>query len=115
MAADASDPNHPDSMVKKLFGRSKAEEKVMEAIKLRALELCHEKHMRLIRCFKSSWTGSCSEEHKDFTSCFHTHRDGLIAKYMEKRAQKLKEKLEKSVEENESRHRDFSRQSSTST
>ena len=35
MAADASDPNHPDSMVKKLFGRSKAEEKVMEAIKLR--------------------------------------------------------------------------------
>jgi hypothetical protein len=32
---DDGDPNHPDSMVKKLFGRSKAEERVMEAIKIR--------------------------------------------------------------------------------
>ena len=58
------------SMEGKLFGRTEEEKRRQRAAGIHALLSCQEECAKLKKCFRESWFGWCSEEHKAFWSCF---------------------------------------------
>ena len=55
----------------RLFGRTEKEREKLQAAGVHALLSCQEESVKLRKCFKESWFGWCTEEHKAFWSCFH--------------------------------------------
>ena len=62
------------SMEGKLFGRTEEEKRRQRAAGIHALLSCQEECAKLKKCFRESWFGWCSEEHKAFWSCFQKVR-----------------------------------------
>ena len=56
-------------MEKDLFGRTAKERERQEKIKLQVLLSCEEERTKLQDCFRNTWFGQCSQEHKEFWDC----------------------------------------------
>ena len=58
----------------KLFGQTEEEKRQQRAAGIHTLLSCQEECAKLKKCFRESWFGWCSEEHKAFWSCFQKVR-----------------------------------------
>lgn len=54
----------------RLFGRTESERELQESTKAKALHSCHIERANLTSCFRTSWFGYCSEEHRRFWDCY---------------------------------------------